>query len=180
MLVSYCLVHRSSSDNNCGSYYSHCCNVSRQIFSRRNDVASEALFVTGDFSTLTSLIEKPLIHARCFEDKLNIYNNLARSLAASGKLEEGLAMCVSVLSQLGEIIPINITEGIYHDEVNNVKRLLHGKSREELLSIPIMTDLQKLVSGCHAAHITCEFSNVVDFYCFTFLSLFASGMHAIS
>ena len=46
------------------------------------DAASEALFVTGDFERLSSLIETPLRHARCFEDKLNIYNNHVRSLVA--------------------------------------------------------------------------------------------------
>ena len=48
------------------------------------DAASEALFVTGDFSQLTKLTEKPLLNARSFEDKLNIHNNLVRALG--GKL----------------------------------------------------------------------------------------------
>ena len=132
---------------------------SLQIVFCRNPVASEALFVTGDFSTLTSLVEMPLNKARCFEDKLNIFNNLARSLIGSGRLEEGLTTCVNVLSQLGEIIPIYVTEGIYHDEVNCVKQLLHGKCGQELLSLPIMTDLQKLVNYCRSAH---DLRNVKD------------------
>jgi len=43
--------------------------------------ASEALYVTGDFSLLTALVDDPLMKARSFEDKLNILNNLVRALA---------------------------------------------------------------------------------------------------
>lgn len=47
-------------------------------------LASEALFVVGDFTRLFEVIEQPLLNARSFEDKLNIHNNLVRALA--GKL----------------------------------------------------------------------------------------------
>ena len=47
-------------------------------------LASEALFVVGDFTRLFELSEQPLLNARSFEDKLNVHNNLVRSLA--GKL----------------------------------------------------------------------------------------------
>ncbi len=43
--------------------------------------ASEALYVTGDFSLLAALVDDPLMRARSFEDKLNILNNLVRALA---------------------------------------------------------------------------------------------------
>ena len=43
--------------------------------------ASKALFVTGEFTMLSTISEKPLVYARSFEDKLNIYNNVVRALA---------------------------------------------------------------------------------------------------
>lgn len=46
-----------------------------------HEAASEALFVTGDHAQLLQLTSAPLAKARSFEDKLNIYNNLVRSLA---------------------------------------------------------------------------------------------------
>lgn len=49
-------------------------------------VASEALYVTGDFSVLTALVDDPLMKARSFEDKLNMLNNLVRALA--GEMSE--------------------------------------------------------------------------------------------
>jgi len=113
---------------------------------RLYDAASEALYVTGDFAKLSELITQPLSHARCFEDKLNIRNNLVRALAASARMEEGIATCVDILSQLGEVLPMKITPAVYAQEVNQVKMLLHGKSRQELFSLPKMSETNKLAA----------------------------------
>lgn len=53
---------------------------------------------------------------------------------------------MSILAQLGEVIPADVTEDIYADEIAQVKVLLHGKSWEELLSLPMMSKTEKLVS----------------------------------
>lgn len=108
--------------------------------------ASEVLYATGDFPKLTALAEKPLLYARCFEDKLNIYNNLVRALSSSGKNDECIDTCVSVLSQLGESLPSNITPEIYSEEVAKVKEALAAQTRQDLLSLPIMTDTKKLAA----------------------------------
>jgi len=119
------------------------------------DAASEALVVTGDFSKLSILIEKPLAKARSFEDKLNTYNNLIRSLAASSRYKEGIAMCLDILAQLGEAIPNDITADIYRDEALQVKQLWKGKSMD-MLSLPPMTDPKKLVCS-DMQHIVFQF-----------------------
>lgn len=108
--------------------------------------ASEALCATGDFSTLTALAEKPLLLARCFQDKLNIYNNLVRALSSSGNNEECIATGISVLSQLGELLPTQITPDTLREEVAEVKLALVGKSRQDLLSLPVMTASNKLTA----------------------------------
>lgn len=66
---------------------------------------------------------------------------------------------LSILSQLGEVIPIDVTEDIYTNEVAQVKVVLHGKLREGLLSLPMMSKTEKLVSvsvdgiACHTSPI---------------------------
>jgi len=67
--------------------------------------------------------------------------------SASSKFEQGITKCLGILNQLGEVIPTEITPEVFAGEVNQVKELLHGKSRQELLSLPIMTEAQKLVSA---------------------------------
>eukprot|EP00984_Skeletonema_dohrnii_P004901 scaffold1730_cov69-Skeletonema_dohrnii-CCMP3373.AAC.4 len=113
---------------------------------RLYDAASDALCVVGDYPTLTALAEKPLHYARCFEDKLNTYSNLVRALSSSGNNDECINTSVSVLSQLGEFIPTNITQEIYFDEVAKVRQALIGLSRQDLLSLPVMTDFNKLTA----------------------------------
>eukprot|EP00804_Cyclotella_cryptica_P027830 CCRYP_009244-RA/>CCRYP_009244-RA protein AED:0.13 eAED:0.13 QI:0/0.87/0.66/1/0.25/0.22/9/246/899 len=120
---------------------------------RLYDAASEALYVTGDFSRLNSLVEKPFKYARCFDDKLNIYNNLVRSFAASGQMEQGIATCFHVLGQLGEVIPSTITPDIFNAEVVCIKTMLQGMSNEHMLSLPIMTDTHKLAAMQFLNHL---------------------------
>jgi predicted ATPase len=140
-----------------------------------HDAASEALYVTGDFSRLAALAEKPLKFARSFEDKLNIYNNLVRSFLASGQLDQGIATCMRVLSQLGEVLPTQITPDIFHIEVVRVKTILDRMSNDQLLSLPIMTDAHKLVniSTC----LLCHYSLTV--YLTSLDSLMNAGYYAV-
>lgn len=94
---------------------------------------------------MSSIIQIPLLRARCFEDKLNTYHILVRFLIASGQLREGISKSASVLAQLGEIIPENVDSNIYVEEVGIVKRSLMDLSEDDLLGLPIMTDERKLV-----------------------------------
>ncbi|EJK68566.1 hypothetical protein THAOC_10242 [Thalassiosira oceanica] len=48
---------------------------------------------------------------------------------------------------LGEDFPTEITAEIYHREAQEVKRLLHGKTKNDLLSLPTMTDSNSLPVG---------------------------------
>ncbi len=108
--------------------------------------AAEALCVVGDYSTLTTLAEKPLHFARCFGDKLVTYSNLVRALSSSGNYHECIKTSVSVLSQLGEFIPAQVTHEIYFEEVTKVRQALIGLSRQDLLSLPVMSDFNKLTA----------------------------------
>ena len=66
---------------------------------------------------------------------------------ASSKFEEGISKCIDILCQLGEVIPTNITPDIYAQEVASLEELLQGKTRQDLLSLPKMSETRKLVSA---------------------------------
>ena len=68
-------------------------------------------------------------------------------MLASSKYDEGISKCIGILTQLGEAIPPDITFELYANEVVQVEQLLSGNSRQELLSLPKMSDPQKLVSA---------------------------------
>ena len=73
---------------------------------------------------------------------------------------------MSILCQLGEAIPNDVTEYAYADELGEVKLLLNGKSRQGLLSLPKMSKMNKLVS---------VFDNCGDINCARYLSYFSYG-----
>jgi len=67
-----------------------------------------------------------------------------RSLLASSRFEEGIAECLGIIFQLGERIPNEVTDDVIQGEVTQVKLMLHGKSRKDLLSLHKMSDENKL------------------------------------
>lgn len=70
------------------------------------------------------------------------------SLIASAQFDEGIKACAGILSQLGEVIPIDVSAELYATELNGILSFLNGKTREELVTLPMMTDIRKLVRAC--------------------------------
>ncbi|KAL7542862.1 hypothetical protein ACHAXR_012160 [Thalassiosira sp. AJA248-18] len=104
--------------------------------------ASDVLYATGEFGKLSELMEAPLVNARK-NDKWNIQNNLVRSLSASCKFEAGIASSLSILKELGEDIPSEPASA-YIQEVVQIRKVLAGKTDQEMISLPIMSDPQLL------------------------------------
>ena len=71
-------------------------------------------------------------------------NNLVRSLAGSSKWEQGIKTCLEILGVLGETFPATVTGTVL--EAKQVQRLLHDKSKEQLLSLPLMKEKPKLAA----------------------------------
>ena len=68
------------------------------------------------------------------------------TLIASAQYNEGIKACAGILSQLGEEIPTEVSAELYATELNGILSFLNGKTREELVTLPMMTDIRKLVS----------------------------------
>lgn len=65
--------------------------------------------------------------------------------AATAKFDEGIETCIFVLSQLGIDVPTEINLNVYQTEVYQVKQLVAGKSENDILSLPMLLEKQKLV-----------------------------------
>ena len=89
--------------------------------------------------------------------------------AASSKFIEGISKCVNIISELGEEIPAHVTADIYANEVEQIQKSLRGKSRQELLSLPKMSDTKKLVSVINAEHFSTSIVQVLNPSLFLFL-----------
>ena len=73
-------------------------------------------------------------------------NNLVRSLAGSSKWEQGIKTCLEILGVLGVTFPATVTMDGIVLEAKQVQRLLHDKSKEQLLSLPLMKEKPKLAA----------------------------------
>ena len=91
------------------------------------------------------IVSKPLQFARCFEDKLNAYHILIRSLACAGRLEEGISKTLSVLHKLGEDVPTVLNHEVFMREAFALNVLMDGLTSCDIMNLPVMKDSQKLV-----------------------------------
>ena len=98
------------------------------------------LIVIGHLQRFESTIEQPLTHARNFVDRLPAYHASIRFLCLSGRFEEALATCFSILSDLGEDIPLEVTPELIHAEISKTQSMLTSFPKDDLKTLPELTD----------------------------------------
>ena len=98
--------------------------------------ALQASSVTGNAHNFNSLINMPLMAAKCFEDRLPSYYHQVRFLALSGCEGQAFEQCLAVLGQFGEALPTTITPELIYKEIVKTKVLLSNYSMDDLVSFP--------------------------------------------
>ena len=94
------------------------------------------LIVTGSLDRFDSVIEQPLAHAKNLEDRLPAYHTFVRYLISCSHLEVAFSTCSSILSDLGENIPVGVDSEIIQAEI--------AKTQSMLSSFPKNNDFQSL------------------------------------
>ena len=107
---------------------------------------AEAKTYIGDFKACDSLVDVVLENATKLEDKHRVFVVKLESLGSQERLGEALDAGYDMLAQLGETFPRKITR--FHVIMSFIKatRALRGKSDEDLLSLPILEDKEKLLA----------------------------------
>lgn len=125
------------------------------------DAALEAYYATGQFSAFELTAKQPLIHAKCFGDKLNAYLNQVRYLTALERGDEALATCLTVLETLGEEIPRQSSNSTLKEEGLVVRNLLQKSVSRDLLKFPLLEDPKKIVSWIMQTHFYRNFMKIL-------------------
>ena len=94
------------------------------------------LIVIGSLDRFDSVIEQPLAHAKNLEDRLPAYHTFIRYLFSCGHWEVAFSTCSSILSDLGEDIPVEVDPEIIQAEI--------VKTQSMLSSFPKNNDFQSL------------------------------------
>lgn len=104
---------------------------------------TEMLIITGNTEQFQAIIDKPLAHAKNFEDRLPASHNYVRFLVSLGRFEEALDACFSILREFGEDFPTEVTQEIIQAEVVKTETLLANFPKDDLLHLPQLTDPMK-------------------------------------
>lgn len=107
-------------------------NLAMKLFNS----ALQAASVTGNAFNFNATINKPLMGAKCPEDRLPAHYSQVRFLAVSGNEKEAFEYCLRVLGEFGQVIPHEPTPKLIYMEVVKTKALLNNYSRDDFLRLP--------------------------------------------
>ena len=108
------------------------------------NTAAEVEATNGNFENVVSYIQEVITKAVDLDDKLRAYETLLRVMPQQGNLEETIVTAVKVLKQLGESLPPVATKFAALKELARVQLALRGKSDQDILELPLMTDKNKI------------------------------------
>mmetsp|Transcript_6419 Transcript_6419/g.14301 ORF Transcript_6419/g.14301 Transcript_6419/m.14301 type:complete len:977 (-) Transcript_6419:1175-4105(-) len=106
--------------------------------------AAEMELCCARFEDAKMLLEPVLQNARTFEDKIQAYTTQMFAFSQQDDQESCLNLGMWLLEQMGEAFPNRLCNAHLMKEYRTVERLLKGKSNEQLLRIPPMTDMKKI------------------------------------
>lgn len=116
--------------------------------------ACEAAYLCGDFAQTESLFNEIISNAKDILAKVKPYEIRILSFKAQNKLHEAIATGLEVLEQLGEKFPKNPNLlHVFRDLVGTMLKL-RGKSNDYLMSLPVMTNPEKIAAMRIIADIT--------------------------
>lgn len=98
------------------------------------------LIVTGHINRFESTLRQPLHHARTFEDRLPAYHTSIRFLCISGRFEEALHTCFTILGESGEEFSSEVTAEVVEEEILQTEPLLNSFPKHDMQSLSRVTD----------------------------------------
>jgi predicted ATPase len=111
-----------------------------------HNAAAEMEMCTANFERMEKLLEKVFLHALNSEDSIQAYATRIYALGASDRAPEAIDTGIEVLKGLGEKFPSRYSKAHLISEMRTVKRLLKGKSDEQLLRLPHVENKEKLAA----------------------------------
>ena len=106
--------------------------------------AAEVETFNGNYEMISQCINQVVQNATKLDDKLQAYAALLTSMQQQDDLQEATSVCVEVLGKLGERLPANASKLNAAKEFFRARFALRGKSDEQLLALPPMTNHRKM------------------------------------
>jgi predicted ATPase len=101
-------------------------------------------FCDAAFDVSEAYIQSVLRNSRCVDDMVPAYCTQVALFSATERVATAVDTGIYVLTKIGEDLPAKPTKSTLLRETLKVQRLLKGKRDEQLLRLPMMTNLQKM------------------------------------
>ncbi|PSB40108.1 serine/threonine protein kinase [filamentous cyanobacterium Phorm 46] len=156
--------------------------------------ATESAYLSTDFEQMEQLTKIVLQQAKTILDKVKVYEVKISACIAEIKQLQAIEIGLQVLPLLGVNLPASPTHAEIQQTVTATAEALAGKSNEELLNLPPMTDGYKLAAlriissmtpaaaqaaPVLTAHMACEEVNLLLKYGHSVFSPYAFADYAI-
>jgi len=106
--------------------------------------AAEMELCCARFEAAKQLLENVFRNARSFEDKLQAYTTKMYVLSQNDEQQECMDLGLWLLQQMNEDFPNRLCNAHLLGEFRSVERLLKGKSNEQILRMPHISNTNKL------------------------------------
>jgi histidine kinase len=108
--------------------------------------AAEMSLCTGQYDKMDEYLENALKHSRSFRDKVPAYATRISSFSMRDKQRDALDLGIEVLQSLGEYFPRKFPVLCLLREFSLTRRLLRGKSDQQLQRLPLISNEKKLLA----------------------------------
>jgi len=105
---------------------------------------AEVETLNGNFNVVAVCIGEVVQHGANLDDKIQAYTALINSMHQQDDMKEATSVCVDVVNKLGERLPLKASKLNVMMEFVKVRLGLLGKTDEEILALPPMTNHRKM------------------------------------
>ena len=109
--------------------------------------SAEMEYCRGNFARMQEIVDEVLLYSRSLSDRLHVLFIQVEAQGSGGDLNKALEVGIDVLRQLGFRYPKNPGTMRILLDLLKTKRMLRGRSDEDLLALPVVTDILKTAAS---------------------------------
>jgi len=105
--------------------------------------SAQVQYIHGNIDESMKYIGEVLDHSSNFDDRLEVFHVLVKSLGSSGAQLEAIEKGMLVLEGLGESIPLDFTPKSVHNYLMKMEKELDDYDKDRILHLPLIQDSSK-------------------------------------
>jgi predicted ATPase/signal transduction histidine kinase len=125
---------------------SSCWETEYQLMLDLHVAAAGVAYLNGDLDGMEQTSQVAIRSAKTILDKVDIYRIQIAAMTANGKMLEAISIGRDALAQLGIELPMTPDEVITKKALQAIETQLEGRQIEDLLDLPLMSDVQMQVT----------------------------------